>query len=170
MDAIPFNSRILSHGDPLELDLRCILYIPGDPISCIKEYPSIRMASADWMRKMQDAQYRQFFIHLALQSQKLRLLKRLNLRFIKHNNDPLEMTRTPVRGNLFSHLVEYKKFQLLNDARFLAVPTSEINRVSLINRLEHYFDVSLNVLNVAALFIPGLGEVMTVVFAAQILT
>lgn len=170
MDDIPFNSMILSHGDPLELDRRCILYIPGDPISCIKEYPSIRMASADWMRKMQDAQYRQFFIHLAPQSQKLRLLKRLNLRFIKHNNDPLEMTRTPVRGNLFSHLVEYKKFQLLNDARFLAVPTSEINRVSLINRLEHYFDVSLNVLNVAALFIPGLGEVMTVVFAAQILT
>lgn len=170
MDDIPFNSMILSHGDPLERDRRCVLYIPGDPVSCIKEYASVRLAATDWLYKMQDPEYRRFFIHLAPQRQKLQLTKRLNARFIDKNNDPLEMTRNPISTNLFSYLFELKKFQLMNDARFIAVPTAEINRLSLLNRIEHYFDVGLNVLNIAALFVPGLGEVMTVVFAAQIMT
>ena len=170
MDDILFPSMILSHGSALERDRRCILYIPGDPVSCIKEYDSIRLASSDWMRKMQDPTYRQFFIHLVPQRQKLQLTKRLNARFVDKNNDPLEMTPNPIQDNLFRYLFEQKKFQIINDARFLAVPTAEINRLSLLKRIEHYFDVSLNVLNVAALFFPGLGEIMTVVFAAQIMT
>ena len=170
LDDIPFTSMILAHGSPLEQGQRCIVYIPGDPVSCLKEYPSVRDAAADLEEKLQDKNYRNFFIHLAPQYQKLKLTKRLNRRFVDASRDPLEMQFNPVASNLFEYLYAQKKQQLLRDAYFLAVPTAAINRVSLIDRIEHYFDTALNVLNVAALFVPGVGELMAVVFAAQVMT
>ena len=170
LDDIPFTSMILAHGTPLEQDRRCIVYIPGDPISCLKEYPSVRDASAGLMNKLKEKRYRDFFINLAPQYQKLKLVKRLNSRFVDINRDPLRMQFNPIQSNLFDYLYAQKKEQLLRDAYFLAVPTATINRLSLIDRIENYFDAALNVLNVAALFVPGLGEVMAVVFAAQVMT
>lgn len=169
LDEVQLSSMVLFHGNPLEQEQRCIIYIPGDPISCLKEYDNLRAAHADLMIKLQDAAYREFFIHLAPQSQKLALTKRFNNRFAKGARDPLGMVQQPISGNLFQHLYSRKVQQLMADARFLAVPTDDINRTALVNRLEHYLDVSLNVLNVAAFFVPGLGEVMAVVFAAQIM-
>lgn len=169
LDEVQFLSMVLFHGDPLEQEQRCIVYIPGDPVSCLKEYDNLRAAHADLMIKLQDATYREFFTHLAPQSQKLALTKRFNNRFTKGGRDPLGMTQQPVSGNLFQHLYTRKIQQLMADTRFLAVPTDDINRIALLDRLEHYLDVSLNVLNVAAFFVPGLGEVMAVVFAAQIM-
>ena len=169
LDDVQFASMILFHGHPLEQEQRCIVYIPGDPISSLKEYDNLRAAHADLITKLQDATYREFFIHLAPQSQKLALTKRFNNRFAKGARDPLGMVQQPVSGNFFQHLYTRKIQQLMADARFLAVPTDDINRIALLDRLEHYLDVSLNVLNVAALFVPGLGEVMAVAFAAQIM-
>ena len=170
LDDIHFSSMILTHGTPIEADRRCIVYIPGDPISCLKEYPSARQAAAGLMDKLKEQSYRNFFVQLAPQYQKLKLTKRLNNHFINDVRDPFEMQFKPIQHNLFDYLYTQKKQQLLRDAYFLAVPTAAINRLSLIERVEHYFDAALNVLNVAALFIPGLGEVMAVVFAAQVMT
>lgn len=170
LDEVYFSSMILSHGDPLEQEQRCIVYIPGDPVSCLKEYDNLRAAHADLIIKLQDASYREFFIHLAPQSQKLALTKRFNNRFIKGGRDPLGMVQQSISGNLFQYLSTQKMQQLMADARFLAVPTDDINRIALLDQLEHYLDVGLNVLNVAAFFVPGLGEVMAVVFAAQIMS
>lgn len=169
LDEITFSSMIISHGDPLEEKQRCIVYIPGDPISSVKEYGNLRSAHADLMVKLQDPDYRNFFIHLAPQSQKLELTKRLNHRFERGGRDPLGMSQQLIHGSLFRYLYTQKTQQLKIDARFLAVPTDDINRIALLDRLEHYLDTSLNVLNVAAFFVPGLGEVMAVVFAAQIM-
>ena len=170
LDDIPFNSMILAHGTSLEQGRRCIVYIPGDPISCLKEYPTARDAAAGLMDKLKEQSYRDFFVHLAPQYQKLKLTKRLNRRFVDLNHDPFEMQLKTVQGNLFDHFFVQKKHQLLRDAYFLAVPTAAINRLSLIERIEHYFDAALNILNVAALFVPGVGEVMAVVFAAQVMS
>jgi len=169
LDEITFSSMIISHGDPLEEKQRCIVYIPGDPISCVKEYENLRSAHADLMVKLQDPGYRNFFIQLAPQSQKLELTKRLNHRFERGSRDPLGMSQQLIHGSLFRYLYTQKTQQLMIDARFLAVPTDDINRIALLDRLEHYLDASLNVLNVAAFFVPRLGEVMAVVFAAQIM-
>ena len=170
LDTINFNSLIIAHAPTLEEDPRCIVYIPGDPISCIKEYASLREAAADFKEKIKLDSYREFFIHLAPQSQKLELKKRLDSRIQDLSRDPLYLQPAAINTNLFQHLYEHKTRQLQADARFLAVPTAQINRLSLINRLEHYLDTTLNILNVEALFVPGLGEVMMVVFAAQMVS
>ena len=170
LDDILFPSIILAHGTSLERGQQCIMYTPGDPVSCIKEYPNVRAAAGDLLRKLHSQSYREFFIHLAPQNKKLTLTKRLNRHFIEGHQDPLPMLPTPVQGNLFDYLYAQKKQQLLRDAYFLAVPTDTVDRLSLLDRLEHYFDTALDVLNMAALFVPGVGEVMAVVFAAQVMT
>ncbi len=170
LDDIAFHSFIVFHAPSLEQDSRCVIYIPGDPVSGLKEYPNLRSAHSDLMSKMGIESYRQFFVHLASQSQKLKLSKRLTARFQHSTRDPLYMQHQPILLNLFRHLYQKKTGQLFNDARFLAVPTAEKNRLTLIDRFEHYLDVTLNILNVEALFVPGLGEVMMVVFAAQMMT
>lgn len=170
LDDINLNTLVVFHAPSLAEDPRCIVYIPGDPDSCIKQYPTLKDAHADLMTKMTVDSYRAFFVHLAPQAQKLKLGKRLTARFQNNTRDPLFMQPSQVQTNLFDHLYQQKTAQLFNDARFLAVPTAQINRLALINRLEHYADEALDILNVAALLVPGLGEVMTVVFAAQMMT
>ena len=170
LDDINLHTLIVFHAPSLALDPSCVVYIPGDPVSCLKQYPSLQDAHSDLMEKMKAESYRNFFIHLAPQSQKLKLSKRLAARFNSGMHDPLYMQPSQLQTPLFDHLYQYKTRQLFNDARFLAVPTAQINRLSLLNRIEHYADVTLNILNLAALFVPGLGEVMMTVFAAQIMT
>jgi len=170
LDDINLNALIVFHGPSLADDPNCIVYIPGDPCSCIKQYPTLKDAHGDLMEKMKADSYRAFFLQLAPQSQKLKLSKRLAARFQHDARDPLHMQPSQVRTHVFHHLYQHKIAQLFDDAHFLAVPTAHINRLSLINRLEHYGDAALDILNVAALLMPGLGEVMMVVFAAQMMT
>ena len=170
LDAIELNALVILHAPALEEDPRCVVYIPGDPVSCVKQYASLRAAGADLKAKMQLDGYRQFFLHLAPQAQKLALKKRLDAGFRELAADPFYMQPSPIQGSLFQHLHERRCRQLLADAQFLAVPTAQINRLTLLDRLEHYLDAALNILNIEALFVPGLGEVMMVVFAAQMMT
>lgn len=170
LDDINLNALVVFHGPSLAEDPSCIVYIPGDPSSCIKQYPTLKDAHSDLMEKLKVDSYRSFFLHLAPQSQKLKLSKRLAARFQNNARDPLYMQPSQVQTHVFYHLYQHKTAQLFDDARFLAVPTAQINRLTLINRLEHYADTALDILNVAALLVPGLGEVMMVVFAAQMMT
>lgn len=170
LDDINLNALVVFHAPSLAEDPRCIVYIPGDPSSCIKQYPTLKDAHGDLMEKLKVDSYRSFFLHLAPQSQKLKLSKRLAARFQNNARDPLYMQPSQVQTHVFYHLYQHKTAQLFDDARFLAVPTAQINRLTLITRLEQYADVALNSLNVAALLVPGLGEVMMVVFAAQMMT
>ena len=166
---ITLSSFIAFVSGPRDDVQRCITYIPGDPVSCIKEYASRREAHAGLLAKLEREDYRSLFIQLAPQRQKLALKKRLDGRFKNGNNDPLKMIDVHIEGDLFQLLYTQKMTKLYDDALFIAVPTDTLNRLERIDRLEHYVDVALNTLNVEALFIPGLGEVMMGVFAAQMM-
>ena len=170
LDDIHLTSFIVLASGPEEEVQRCIIYIPGDPLSPVKEYASRSDAHRALLDKLSQEDYRNFFIHLAPQRHKLALKKRLEARFIHGGTDHLLMMEVPINGELFKHLYEQKKNQLFDDACFLAPPTDAIDRIALVDRLEHYLNVGMNVLNVGAFFIPGLGEVMMAVFAAQIMT
>ena len=170
LDDIHLTSFIALTSGPEDAVQRCILYMPGDPLSPIKEYASRSEAHRALLDQLTQEDYRTFFIHLAPQRHKLALKKRLEARFIHGATDHLVMMEVPISGDLFKHLYEQKKRQLFDDANFLAVPTDSIDRIALVDRIEHYFDVGMNALNVGAFFIPGLGEVMLAVFGAQIMT
>lgn len=170
LDDILFRSVIVFQAKDLSLDPRCILYIPGDPVSNLREYENIQAAHVDLLDKLKNEDYRRFFIQLSPQRQKLQLHNRLKARFEQGSSDLLRMQGVGISAEIFTHLYECKVEHLFDDARFLAVPTNEKNRLSLINRMEHYVETGLNILNIAAFFVPGLGDVMMVVFAAQLMS
>lgn len=122
LDDIAFHSLIVFHAPSLEQDSRCVIYIPGDPVSGLKEYPNLRSAHSDLMSKMGIESYRQFFVHLASQSQKLKLSKRLTARFQHSTRDPLYMQHQPIPLNLFRHLYQKKPGSCLTMPVFWPYP------------------------------------------------
>ncbi|WP_194791457.1 dermonecrotic toxin domain-containing protein [Pseudomonas sp. UFMG81] len=58
---------------------------------------------------------------------------------------------------------------LKGNARAIAVPTADVDARARKERLEHWEETGMNLLNVAAMFVPGLDAVMFAVFAYQLL-
>lgn len=56
------------------------------------------------------------------------------------------------------------------DAKTIAVPTADVDAKARNQRLKHWFDMGMNVLNVAAFFVPGLNTVMLGVFAYDLMS
>jgi len=73
-----------------------------------------------------------------------------------------------VSGGPFSHLRELIIGKIYADARFLAVPTGDEDLRSRHVRLQGMFSAGLDLLGLAGLFIPVLGEVMLAVSAVQL--
>ncbi|WP_010223711.1 dermonecrotic toxin domain-containing protein [Pseudomonas donghuensis] len=74
-----------------------------------------------------------------------------------------------VRGEVFDYLHTAMLVRARDDARALAVPTREVDREAWLQELDHCLGLGFSMLNVAAFFVPGLGEVMMVALGAQLL-
>ncbi|WP_288374496.1 NEL-type E3 ubiquitin ligase domain-containing protein [uncultured Pseudomonas sp.] len=73
-----------------------------------------------------------------------------------------------IDGKLFAYLRELHIAKLFDDARVLAVPTGDEDEEDRRERLDAYLGLGLDVLNLAGLFVPLLGQAMLVVGALQI--
>ena len=60
--------------------------------------------------------------------------------------------------SLFSHLRGLQIDKLLDDAHVLAVPTADLDEHERDARLHAYRELGLNLLNLAGMFVPVLGE------------
>jgi len=83
-------------------------------------------------------------------------------------NATLSFGETPLVGNLFLTLYRQQLQQVLDDARYLAVRTDDEDLKSSLALYDEFLGIGLNVLNLAAFFVPGVGEVMMVVAGAQL--
>jgi hypothetical protein len=169
----------------------CAVYIPGDPTDPLKEYDSLDEFMQLLRSKLRNVDYQQYFAGFVAQ--------RRRAEFIRKLRDCLTPRRTrPVPGDTgliprqwvvcevdenadlqcvaettpYS-LLEYFHFQRMlrikDDARVLAVPTGDEDEASRRARLAHDLALGMNAVNLAALFVPVLGEVMMVVAGAQLL-
>ncbi|MFF7709702.1 dermonecrotic toxin domain-containing protein [Pseudomonas sp. NPDC007930] len=75
---------------------------------------------------------------------------------------------TPWRGECFARRAEVQVERQLQSAAAIAVPTAQLDAAAQQARLQWWLGAGLNVLNVAGLFVPGLGEVMLGVWGAQV--
>lgn len=83
-------------------------------------------------------------------------------------NATLSFGETPLVGNLFLTLYRQQLQQILDDARYLAVRTDDENFKSSLAFYDEFLGIGLSVLNLAAFFVPGVGEIMMVVAGAQL--
>ncbi|MEJ3721789.1 DUF6543 domain-containing protein, partial [Paenibacillus polymyxa] len=159
---------------PYNLPRRQIVYIPNDPASCFKEYPTAESFAEDMGERLTAADYQQFFVRFVPQRESLKFTETLRRRvdgaqMSGGGSQPnLSIALSLIHGGLFDHLFTAQLARIKDDAKVLAVPTADEDEKSRIERLHAYETAGIVLLNVAALFVPVLGEILLGVMAVQL--
>ncbi|OPA89949.1 hypothetical protein BFW86_12330 [Pseudomonas fluorescens] len=181
--------EVLSYNDS-----RIVVCIPGDPVAPIKEYPSLKAFASDLGFRLRDETYQRFFLRFIPYGEAGKFLGNIKpaLQVLKWNADipyvggnvigrvrgvyewvyrevpELNLSESFFEGPLFSELYTRHQKRLKETSQQLAVPTSRVDHDAWTKRLNGYLEWGLDILNVAAFFVPGLGEVMLAVTAVQL--
>ena len=169
----------------------CVVCVPGDPTAPLQEYDSLDQFMQLLRSKLRDVGYQQYFAGFVAQRRRAEFISKLRdcltprhtrpvpgdtglipRQWVVSEVDPNADLKLEVEQIPYS-LLEYFHFQRMlrikDDARALAVPTGDEDQASRQKRLAHYLELGMNAVNLAALFVPVLGEVMMVVAGSQLL-
>lgn len=180
-------------------DTDIVAYLPFDHQRPVQEFANLHQLKAYLAEQLLDAQYRQRFVEHVAHSDQAKMSEQLLEQLYENDNEtygvgaliPLEplwpATGHSLEGNppaaspdlgiqlrpvdvpywqsLYDHHVAFLK----NNARAIAVPTADVNAKVRQERLAFWEEAGMNLLNVAAMLVPGLDAVMLVVFIAQVL-
>lgn len=160
---------------------RLVVYLPDDPQQPLKEYASSADFMTDLRLRLHSGAYRRFFSQFVPLRQQGVFFKQLKQLYNPSGLDPqadyplqartetLPIDETGLTGDLWKQLRLRAIGKIYADARAIAVPTGDEDREARTARLESYFDAVVNVFNLAAFFVPGLGPIMLTVGAAQMM-
>ncbi|MFS0828272.1 NEL-type E3 ubiquitin ligase domain-containing protein [Pseudomonas phoenicis] len=147
------------------------LWIPQDPKGPITRHASWS-AVYRWLgERLRRSSYRRFFARFISERDRPAFVHALNRASDDASaKDPLQVDgrNLAVDKPLFVHLRELRVNKILDDARVLAVPTGDEDLASRHERIQACTSAGLDVLGLAAFFVPVLGEVMLAVSAVQI--
>nr|WP_314617532.1 DUF6543 domain-containing protein [uncultured Pseudomonas sp.] len=156
------------------------LYNPADEDS-VNGFASLGEAYQHLRTQLLNSDYRRRFVALALQAQQPDLNTRLQQALFsnadKLPDEPpqvrdsihLETQEHPLHTRPWSALEANHLVRLRADARKIAVPTADVDAQVRLRNLAYWFDIGLNVVNVAAMFVPCLNPIMLTLGASQIL-
>lgn len=158
-----------------------VVYMPGIAGAPLEEFASIQALQARLKANLCLAEYRESFQRFVPRDQHdhfFSVLKRnlapdaLQARDTSWTLAPdadLHLRETLIEPELFGFLQDRHLARIKQEARALAVPTADADEKARQARLDYWESAGLNFLNVAAFFVPGLGEVMLAVVAVQLL-
>ena len=189
LDTYAFSGSSLSGALLIEPDLPgedvpCVVYMPGDPITPIKEYESFTAFTDELRDRLASKRYQQYFQRfIALEQSHLffaKLNERLNIRpapftervwpvYIYDRTAELYLQKREIDKPVFEFLYEQLVTKTYQDSRVIAVPTSDEDRESRLKRWQAFESAGMDVLMVAGFFVPVLGTVMAVAAAGQLL-
>ena len=171
---------------------RVVAYIPDDPEHPIKEYASSGAFAQELTQRLRSPDYQQFFSRFIDHEDRGHFFAQLNDRLVPitwqpvQPGDPrptwrekpnqranLQMTATPIKGDLWVHLYQRKLDKILNDARVIAVSTATVDQKARWALWDSFTEIASALLNIAAFvvlpFVPFLGELMLAYMAYQLL-
>jgi hypothetical protein len=170
-------------GPDLESSRRVVpvvAYLPGDPEHPLKAYASSADFMAELRRRLHGNAYRRFFsrfVPLRQQGAFFRQFKHLYQPSpavddqadypLKSSLRHLPMGTIPIPGDLWGSLRLRQIEKIQADARSVAVPTGDEDKKARLARLDSYLDAVVDVFNLAAFVVPGLGPLMLTVGAVQ---
>ncbi|MGY2438916.1 NEL-type E3 ubiquitin ligase domain-containing protein [Pseudomonas sp. SDO52101_S400] len=157
---VVFSERSVESGP----DQWCLVYMPGEPSQPLYEYASFSAFLEYLEYQLGVASYKSYFTHCLGEIDKAD--------FFKNFADSRSLGRArylPITGSLldFMHQSHIGKLQI--DARALAVPTADVDEEARKKRLLQYLEIGLTVANVAAIFVPVVGQLMMGVAVGQML-
>lgn len=148
-----------------------IAWVDQDPFSAISEYPSWEALYAGLAVRLRKSRYRAFFMRFISERDRPAFDAALGW-WAKSDAEGTELTldgrHFALDSALFIHLRALQVNKLMDDAKVLAVPTGEEDMQRRHERLQSAIGVGLDLLNLAGLFVPVLGEIMCAVAAVQI--
>ncbi len=161
--------------------LAVFLYLPGERHALI-HYPTLGACQQALLRQLCQPAFRQRFFAF-IQQDRVEHFASVLQRNLTGQTLPAERStlwsaaaetdlhwvETSIDSELFAWLQDRHHRRLLNEARHLAVPSADVDEAARQRRLHYWESLGLNLLGVAAFFVPAAGSLMMLVFAAQIL-
>ncbi|MEN5216424.1 NEL-type E3 ubiquitin ligase domain-containing protein [Pseudomonas pudica] len=174
---IPLHGVLLTGPDEADQINPCMLYIPHDTEHPVREFASLQKAGSFLRQRLVQTTFRQDLISFADQDNQVELSRKLENAVFKHeastrkpNDKPeLHFKRTRLALPVWQVLYRDHKRRVKATARAIAVPTADADAKARKERLQHWLDAGMNILNVAAFFVPGLDAVMLGVFAYDLM-
>ncbi|QKZ04001.1 NEL-type E3 ubiquitin ligase domain-containing protein [Pseudomonas eucalypticola] len=144
----------------------CIVWMPGDSQAPLRQYASAGDFTTALANRLRDPAYRREFLDRVGMASRPDFLQRLTAQLARERVTLGGFTAAlPVP--LLEHLHDRHMAWLRGEAACLAIPTARVDYLATLDRWEGYLQSGINVLNLAALFVPGLGQVMLPIIAAQ---
>ncbi|MDU9391983.1 dermonecrotic toxin domain-containing protein [Pseudomonas sp. zfem002] len=158
---------------------RLVVYLPDEPQQPFQTFTSTQAFHA-WLRdKLKDQAWRTYFLRFVAAREREPLLQRIHRALYPRVWNPggwyeeqfdanasLHLSEQAFSEPLFNLLLRRKMALLKDDGLFHAVTTAAEDHKSTLAKIDYFVGVGLNVLNVAAFVVPGLGPVMLAVNAA----
>lgn len=156
-----------------------IVWVPNDPDCPVKRFDSWQAVYDGLARRLASRRYRQFFARFVSEADRVKFFTRLaeqskgwtheRLATLTGGHKPIIAKKDKSIGErLRVFLADSQIDKIFDDARVLAVPTGQEDENDRNERLSGYESLGLNVLNIASLFVPVLGEALLPVALAQI--
>jgi len=157
----------------------CVVYRPGEPDHVFQQYASVDAFATALRARLRDSGYQTYFRRFVLRRDQVPFLKRLDdvLRpeplfggmRLPDPNANLDLKLTPQDTSLLRMLHQHMLSKVSIDARMAVVPTAIKNREEGYARLAYYLGMEMNALTLASFFVPGVGELMAVAGAVQLI-
>ncbi len=176
---IPVHEMLFIGPDNPDRTNPCVLYMPGDSEHPIREFASRQDAGKHLRSRLLQSEFRQSVVHFAYKDRQKELADKLENALFEQDEagrrKPRKMpaipfTLSPIRTDPWATLYNAHLARMKADARTIAVPTAEVDARARDKRLKHWLELGMNVLNVAAFFVPGLNTVMLGVFAYDLMS
>ena len=168
-----------------------IVYLPGEPDNAIQSYASLEQFTQVLRTRLRAEAYQRYFDRFVAERSKTVFFGRLRERLAPHvlhsvargegfhrqlirvaeidDNAVLNLEAMSAGGSLSAVFYLDAMLRIKDDARVLAVPTDDENQKTRERRRAEWLSFGIDAMNVAALFVPGLGETMMLVAGAQLL-
>ncbi|MBO9549434.1 MAG: hypothetical protein J7573_08255 [Pseudomonas sp.] len=175
---IPIHDVLLLGADDPSQASPCVLYIPNDTEHPVREFKSLHDVGAYLRSRLLQTRFRHLLINFAYKTSQIELSRKLEAALFETTDTgerkPRKSPHIPIVPTLLALPIWHALFndhkqRLMADAKVIAVPTADANAAARQKRLQHWLDTGMNVLNVAAFFVPGLDVVMLGVFTYQIM-
>lgn len=165
-----------------------VLYIAQDPVAPFREFATLSEIEDDLRGRLMSQSYQAFFVRLVGERMRAEFQGELTrhlfplapvdgswfTRGLWHNTSDhgadLRLQTAPIDTDLFQTMYRQQIDLIKDNARFLAVPTEDEDAQSRRERLQAWFDMGMNIANVASFFVPVLGQLMMAYAAVELVS
>lgn len=172
-------------------DARWVVYLPGEPDNALQSFASLEQFTQVLRTRLRAEAYQRYVDRFVPERSKTLFFQRLHERLAPHvlhsvapgagfhrqlisvaevdEKADLDVEAIGVGGSLGGVFYLDTLLRIKDDARVLAVPTDDEDHKTREQRRAEWLSFGIDAANLAALFVPGLGETMLLVAGAQLL-